>query len=131
MSQRTFYKCFFLLIGIYDVLLGGIFALFYRNIYSYLNITLPNHPGYIFVPAFFLVSAGIGEFLIARNLLRNVDLSVVRLLMKLSFAGAVIYCYFKYGVPTIFLLISVASIIGVIINLCFISWANKANTKTQ
>lgn len=131
MSQKAFYKWFFLLIGIYDVLLGGIFVLFYRNIYAYLNITLPNHPGYIFVPALFLVSAGIGEFLIARNLLRNVDLSIVRLLMKLSFAGAVIYCYFKYGVPTIFLLISVASIIGVIINLCFISWATRVNIKAQ
>lgn len=131
MNQRTFYKWFFLVIGIYDVLLGGLFTLFYRNIYAYLNITLPNHPGYIFVPALFLVSAGIGEFLIARNLLRNIDLSIVRLLMKLSFAGAVIYCYFRYGVPTIFLLISVASVIGVIINLYFISWATRVNIKTQ
>lgn len=131
MSQKTFYKCFFLVIGVYDVLLGGIFALYYRSIYEHLNIVLPNHPGYILIPALFIVSAGIGEFLIAGNLLRNVDLAVVRLLMKLSFAGAVIYCYFRYGVPTIFLLISLASIIGVIINICFISWANKTNIKIR
>lgn len=127
MKKKTFFKLFFLVIGVYDVLLGGVFALFYRNIFAYLNITLPNHPGYIYVPALFLVSAGIGEFLIARNLLRNVDLAIVRLLMKLSFAGAVFYCYFKYGVPTIFLLISTASIIGVIINIFFIRWANSEN----
>lgn len=113
-----------MVIGAYDILLGAAFALFYTNIYGYLKIALPNHPGYIYVPALFLVSAGIGEFLIARNLLRNIDLAIVRLLMKISFASAVFYCYFKHGVPQIFLLISIASIIGVVINFLFIRWAN-------
>ena len=35
----------FVVMGVYDVLLGGIFALFFRNIYAALDITLPNHPG--------------------------------------------------------------------------------------
>lgn len=131
MKAKEFFKLFFLVIGIYDVLLGGAFALFYRNIYAYLNITLPNHPGYIFVPALFLMSAGIGELLIARNLLRNVDLAIVRLLMKLSFASAVFYCYFKYGVPQVFVLISAASIIGVIINVLFIHWINLEDLKVK
>lgn len=129
MKPKSFFKLFFLVIGAYDVLLGGSFALFYKNIYAYLNITLPNHPGYIYVPALFLMSAGIGEFLISRNLLRNVDLAIVRLLMKLSFALAVFYCYFKFGVPNIFMLISIASIAGVIINILFIHWVNAQNLK--
>ena len=130
MKPGYFFKLFFLVIGVYDVFLGGAFTLFYRNIYGYLNITLPNHPGYIYVPALFLVSAGIGEFLIARNPLRNVDLAIVRLLMKLSFASVIFYCYFIHGVPAIFLLISIASIIGVVINVMFIRWANSVNLKT-
>lgn len=129
MRAEAFFKPVFILLGIYDVFLGGVFALFYRNVYGYLNITLPNHPGYIYVPALFLVSAGIGELLIARNLLRNVDLAIIRLLMKLSFAGVVFYCYFKYGVPAIFLFISLASIIGVAINVVFIRWATLVNSK--
>lgn len=127
MKAKEFFKLFFTIIGIYDVLLGGSFALFYKNIYAYLNITLPNHPGYIFVPALFIVAGGVGEFLIARNLLRNIDLAIVRLLMKLSFALVVFYSYFKFGVPTIFMLISIASIIGVIINILFIRWASTEN----
>src|SRR3989338_2219692 len=119
MKPESFFKLFLLAIGAYDVFLGGVFTLFYKNIYGYLNITLPNHPGYIYVPALFLVSAGIGEFLIARNPLRNVDLAIVRLLMKLSFAGVVLYCYFKYGVPAIFSVISIVSIVGVVINVMF------------
>lgn len=131
MKAKTFFKLFFSVIGVYDLLLGGVFSLFYRNIYAYLNIALPNHPGYIFVPALFIISGGVGEFLIARNLLRNVDLAIVRLLMKLSFALAVFYSYFKYGVPPIFVLISIASSIGVIVNIYFIRWANVENLKAK
>lgn len=129
MKTKDFFKLFFIVVGVYDVLLGGAFACFYKNIYAYLNIALPNHPGYIFVPALFIMAGGIGEFLIARNLLRNVDLAIVRLLMKLSFSLAVFYSYFKFGVPTIFVLISTASIIGVIVNVLFIRWANAENLK--
>jgi len=129
MGVKGFFRLFFLVIGAYDVLLGGAFVLFYKDIYTRLNIALPNHPGYIFIPALFLTSAGIGEFLIARNLLRNVDLAVVRLLMKLSFALTVFYCYFKYGIPDIFMLISMASIAGVVINVLFIRWASAENRR--
>ena len=65
-----------------------------------------------------------GEFLIAKNPLRNVDLVVIRLLMKLSFALVVLYCYFTMGIPTVFLVISILSIIGVVKNLAFLKWAN-------
>jgi len=129
MKAKDFFKLFFIVIGVYDVLLGGVFAVFYKNIYAYLNITLPNHPGYIFVPALFIIAGGIGEFLIAKDLFRNVDLAIMRLLMKLSFALAVFYSYFKFGVPQIFMLISIASIIGVVVNIIFIRWANAENVK--
>ncbi|OGX46092.1 MAG: hypothetical protein A3G38_00995 [Omnitrophica WOR_2 bacterium RIFCSPLOWO2_12_FULL_51_8] len=129
MKTRDFFKLFFIVVGVYDVLLGGAFAVFYKNIYAYLNIALPNHPGYIFVPALFIIAGGIGEFLIAKDPLRNVDLAIMRLLMKLSFALAVFYSYFKFGVPPIFMLISTASVIGVVVNIMFIRWANAENAK--
>lgn len=129
MKMKNFFKAFFIVIGIYDILLGGSFVLFYKNIYTYLNIILPNHPGYIYVPALFIIAGGVGEFLIARNLLRNVDLAILRLLMKLSFALTVFYCYFKFGIPQIFILISTASIVGVIVNILFIRWAKVKNIR--
>ena len=129
MKAKNFFKLFFIIVGVYDVLLGASFAIWYKNIYAYLKISLPNHPGYIFVPALFIVAGGIGEFLIAKNLLRNVDLAIMRMVMKLSFALAVFYSYFKFSVPAIFMLISVASIIGVVVNTIFIRWANAQNLK--
>jgi len=125
MKKETFFRCYFNLMGLYDVLLGLGFILFYRAIYGHFNIVLPNHPSYIYIPAFFLLSAGIGEFLIAKNLLRNADLALVRLLMKASFAGVVFLCYFTCGIPTIYLFISGASIMGVIINAFYIAWVSK------
>tara|TARA_B100000315_G_C14578401_1_gene589152 strand:- start:2556 stop:2939 length:384 start_codon:yes stop_codon:yes gene_type:complete len=125
MDKEKTFKVSFRLVGVYDVLLGGGFVLFFRNIYGALGIVLPNHPGYIYVPALFLICGGIGEFLIAKNPLRNLDLVIVRLLMKLSFVGAVVYSHFKYGIPTIFLLISILSIVGIIKNLLFIRWASS------
>jgi hypothetical protein len=123
MNKEKLFPVYFRIIGVYDILLGILFVLFFRNIYQQLNITLPNHPGYIFVPALFLICGGIGEFLIARNPLRNTDLVIVRLLMKLSFAGAVFYCYFTYGVPVVFMIISIISIVGIIKNMLFLKWA--------
>lgn len=125
MEKEKLFKTCFWIVGVYDVLLGGAFALFFRDIYHALNIALPNHPGYVYVPALFLASGGIGEFLIARNPLRNVDLVVVRMLMKASFAGSVFYCFVRYGVPTIFLIISILSVIGIVKNLLFLNWAKS------
>ena len=90
MDKEKFFKTYFWLIGVYDVVLGLAFALFFRQIYNVLGITLPNHPGFIYVPAWFLASGGIGEFLIARNLYRNMDLVIVRLLMKLTFVISIV-----------------------------------------
>lgn len=123
MAKNSNFPLLFRIVGVYDVLLGLSFIFFYKNIYQALSITLPNHPGYIFVPALFVMCGGVGEFLIAKNTLKNVDLVVVRLLMKLSFAGAVLYCYFTIGVPTIFLVIAIFSIIGIIKNVAFLNWA--------
>jgi hypothetical protein len=130
MSKEKRFAIAFRIMGVYDIILGSGFALFFRDIFAALGITLPNHPGYIIVPALFLVCGGVGEFLIARNPLKNTDLVIMRLLMKLSFAGAVFYCRLKYGVPTVFVIISGLSILGVIKNILFLKWASS-QTKEQ
>ena len=130
MTNKSNFPLLFRIVGVYDILLGLSFLLFYKNIYQALTITLPNHPGYIFVPALFLVCGGVGEFLIADNPLRNIDLVKIRLLMKLAFAAAVLYCYFTVDVPIIFLLISILSIIGVVKNWTFLKWAAKQKAES-
>lgn len=127
MDKEKLFGSYFWVVGVYDVLLGGAFLLFYKAIYGFFNIPLANHPGYVYLPAIFIIAGGIGEFLIARNPLRNVDLVIVRLLMKLSFAAIVFYYYFKQGVPIIFVVIACLSTISVVKGLSFLSWAKSAN----
>ncbi|MDB4303631.1 hypothetical protein N9934_02455, partial [Desulfosarcina sp.] len=76
-------------------------------------------------PALFLISGAIGEFLIAKNLLRNIDLALVRLLMKISFTGALLYCYFMYDISKMFLIIGLFSITGIVINTFYMHWAKS------
>ena len=125
MDKEKLYKGYFWVVGVYDILLGGAFLFFYKAIYGFFNITLANHPGYVYLPAIFIVAGGVGEFLIARNPLRNADLVVVRLLMKLSFAVIVFYYFFKQGVPVIFVIIACLSTISVVKSLFFLSWARS------
>lgn len=125
MSKIKVFQGYFWVVGIYDVILGGAFLLFYKSIYGALGITLANHPGYVYLPSLFLISGGIGEFLIAKNPLRNVDLVVVRLLMKLSFVLVVFYYQFKTGIPLVFTIIAGLSVIGILKNLAFLSWAKS------
>lgn len=126
MNKQNLFRLYFLFIGIYDVVLGLGFVLFYKSIYQFVGATLPNHPGYIYVPALFLASGGIGEFMIAKNPLKNIDLVAVRLLMKVSFAAVVFYYYFKHWMPTIYVVIALMSILGIILNLYFLFWARSA-----
>jgi len=121
-DKKKFFKAYFVVVGVYDILLGLAFALFFRAIYASIGVAPPNHPGYILVPALFLVSGGVGEFLIARNLMRNIDLVVVRTLMKLTFASVIFYCHMAYGIPKIYLAISVLSVFGVVKNIFFMRW---------
>lgn len=125
MKSSKLYKMLFVGMGIYDFLLGLIFLFFYQSIFKKFNIPLPNHPGYILVPALFLISGAIGEFLIAKNLLRNIDLALVRLLMKISFTGALLYCYFMYDISKMFLIIGLFSITGIVINTFYMHWAKS------
>lgn len=126
MNIKKIIPSYFIGMGVYDVVLGLTFALFFRSIYQALQIELPNHPGYIFVPAWFLISGGIGEFLIARQPLRNVDLVIVRTFMKASFVAVVGYCYVRYGVPLVYVLISTVSLVSIAGNFVFLKWAKTA-----
>jgi hypothetical protein len=61
--------------------------------------------------------------MIAKNPLRNTDLAIVRLIMKLSFAGAIAYCALEYGVPIVFMIVAAISVLSVMKSFLFLGWA--------
>ena len=125
MNKEKLFKVTFFGLGIYDIFLGATFVLFYKSIYQFFQITPANHPGYVYLPALFIVAGGIGEMLIARNLVRNTDLAMMRLLMKLAYLGVVLYYFSKQAIPWVFVAIAAMSIVGILNNIFFLAWANS------
>ena len=84
MTAFRFYRWFFGLAAIYDACLGLAFLVGYEQIYAWCGITLPNHPGYVQLPALWLAIMGMADAYVAQDLVRNRALVTIRILMKLA-----------------------------------------------
>jgi hypothetical protein len=83
----------------YDLCLGAVYGLFYTSLYARFGIALPNHPAYVQLPAALIAIFGIGFWFVAREPVRNRDLIVLGVLLKLAFAGVVFYHRFFGAIP--------------------------------
>ena len=94
-----YYKALFLISAIYDILLGVVFALFYRPVFAWLGISeaLPQFGGYLTLIGAFLFVIGVAYYLIYRgDLAKNRDLILVGVLYKLAYC-ATAFAYFAIG----------------------------------
>ena len=108
MTERFgLYRKFFLFAAIYDGLLGLAFFLFYTHIYAWFGITLPNHPGYVQLPALFIAIMGLADYYVYRNIMRNRDIVKIRILMKLAYSLSCFSHYFFGSLPTLWVNIAV------------------------
>lgn len=80
-------KRLFMVAAVYDLILGFVFALFYKPIYNGFGVALPNHAGYIQLAAAHIFIFGIGFYLVAQNPQRNRSVITLGILMKLAFVG--------------------------------------------
>jgi hypothetical protein len=76
-GSLNFFKTFFLIAALYDLILGAVFFVLYGPIFSFLDIALPYSTSYIHLTAGFVFVQGMGYWFVYRNMLRNVD--IVRL----------------------------------------------------
>lgn len=73
----SFFKTFFLIAALYDLILGAVFFVLYEPIFDFLEIALPYSTVYIHLTAGFVFVQGVGYWFVYRNMIRNVD--IVRL----------------------------------------------------
>ena len=106
-TRLGYYRKFFLFAAIYDGLLGLVFFLFYPRIYAWFGITLPNHPGYVQLPALFIAIMGLADYYVYRDMMRNRDIVKIRILMKLAYSLSCFYHYFFGSLPTLWVNIAV------------------------
>jgi hypothetical protein len=96
MRNRKFYKGVFSVAAGYDLLLGFVFFLFYKGIYSVFRIELPQNPAYLQLSAAFVFVQGILYFFVCLNLKRNIDIVKVGVVYKTVYTGVAFY-YWAIG----------------------------------
>jgi hypothetical protein len=123
MNKESFYKGLFLVAGLYDVVLGTTFFLFYVRLYGYFGITLPNHPEYVHAPSLFIVILGVMFFYIYKNMYKNVDMVKIGILSKAAYSGLAFYHYVFTSLPVIFVVFAWFDLAFLILFVMFLRFA--------
>jgi len=98
----------FLVAGLYDLGLGLAFALGFRMVYERFGIALPNHDAYVQLPAALIAIFGLGFLMVWRDPVRNRNLIVLGVLLKLAFSGVVLFHRVTGGIPDLWVPFAVA-----------------------
>ena len=118
-KREKFYRGLFFASAIYDLVLGVLFAFFYKFAFAMIGISdkLPEFGGYISLIGAFLFVIGIAYWLIYRgDLYQNFDLIIVGALYKLAYCS-IVFTYFALGdIPHILFV----ALFGVIDSIMFI-----------
>src|SRR3954454_10742783 len=88
----------FLSAALYDGALGAIFLIAPGLVFSWANVTPPNHWAYVQFPAALLLIFGLMFAAIARNPAGNRNLIVYGTLLKLSYCGITSWYWFTAGI---------------------------------
>lgn len=91
MRNLNFYKYGFLVAGLFDLILGVVFFLFYRVIYELFSITLPDNIAYIHITAAFVIVQGLMYYLVSQNLEKNLDMVKAGIAYKSVYILLVLY----------------------------------------
>ena len=114
------YRKFFLFAAIYDGLLGLAFFVCYPQIYAWCGITLPNHPGYVQLPALFIAIMGLADYYVYRDIMRNRDMVKIRILMKLAYSLSCFYHYLFGSIPMLWVNIAVFNFVFLVPYILFL-----------
>ena len=114
------YRGLFLVAAGYDTLLGLAFVLFHAPIYAHFGISPPNHPGYVQLPALFIAIMGVADWLVARDPVRNRDLVLIRVLMKVAYSGLCAVYAGRGGLPSLWLTLAIGNVVFIVPYVAFL-----------
>ena len=90
-GSMRFFRTFFLVAALYDLILGAVFFVFYGPIFTLLDAALPNSTSYIHLMAGFVFVQGVGYWFVYRNMLRNVDIVKLGVVYKAVYSLVAFY----------------------------------------
>ncbi len=124
-NKDSFFKGLFLVAAIYDFILGLAFFFFYKPLYAYLGIALPDYPVYLQMAAAFVIAMGVGYYFVYKNLYRNIDLVKLGVVYKLVYSGLTSYFYFTGLANIVFFWFAIFDAIFLILFVWFLVYAKK------
>jgi hypothetical protein len=124
-NKDFFFRGLFLVASIYDLVLGILFFLFYNEVYSVFNITVPVYPMYLQMAAAFVIAMGVGYYFVFANLYRNIDLVKLGIVYKGVYSGITIFFYFKNLANIAFLWFAGFDIIFLVLFIWFLIYAGN------
>ncbi|MEZ5360479.1 MAG: hypothetical protein R3F48_16825 [Candidatus Zixiibacteriota bacterium] len=101
MNATKIAKPLFNIAGLYDGILGLIFLIFGMHLFTWLDITPPNHVGYIQFPAALLIIFGLLFFGIAKDPKGRSYMILYGILLKCSYCAIVFSHWIISGLPWI------------------------------
>lgn len=99
MLRQTLIRVLFIVAALYDGILGAVFLLAGPSVFSWFDVTPPNHWGYIQFPAALLLVFSLMFASVAARPQANRNLIVYGMLLKLSFSGMVFFHWAMNNVP--------------------------------
>ena len=96
MSGPKWIKPLFTVAGLYDGILGALFLMVPTQLFGAMNVTPPNHIGYVQFPAFLLIIFAVMFFNIAKDPVANRSLILYGILLKISYC-AIVFVYTMIG----------------------------------
>ena len=120
MNTKRVIQILFVISGLYDGLLGAFFLFASGAIFQWYNVTPPNHPGYVQFSAALLIVFGIMFLAVAKDPVRNRNLILYGILLKVSYCGTVFYYWFTTGLPNMWKPFCIADFIFML--LFFWAW---------
>jgi hypothetical protein len=124
-DKDKIFKIIFLIAAIYDFVLGLVFFLFYRQIFNYFNITIPDYPAYLQMAAAFIIAMGVGYYYVYKNLYRNIDLVKLGIVYKIVYSGVTTYFYFTDVANRVFFWFAIFDFIFLCLFIWFLIYAKK------
>ena len=92
-------RSLFVVSALYDGVLGLLFLFAWRSVFRDMEVTPPNHPGYVQFPALLLIIFGLLFLQIARDPIANRNLIVYGIGLKLAYSGVVFWHELTSGIP--------------------------------
>ena len=124
-GRDNFFRKLFLIAAIYDFVLGLLFFFFYKPVFSYFNIALPNSPMYLQMAAAFVIAMGVGYYFVYLNLYRNIDLVKLGIVYKAVYSGLTSYFYFAGSAHWIFFVFAVIDLIFLLLFFSFLFYVKN------